>query len=151
MCSGVSLRVEDLDDRVGPMLNAATGYEKWERCSSVTEDSRFLGALVYGATISDDDLKRFAMVVDWLVAQGVLEPRRLAPVIGLSLAPLLGKRQRWALLLYGYSKVPQTSINEMLGHPMIIDEGSLPTEGWPEWVNQLVAKVGIAEAVSPVR
>ncbi len=129
---GLTMRVEDLDERIIPMLK--TDLKAWEMEGTVHPTSRFLGALVYGDVVSDGDLQRFAKVIDYLVDEGIFQKRRLACVIGLPLAPIPKTPQRWALFLYGYSVWSMEDINRKLGMPMIIGEGDLPDEGWPTWL-----------------
>ncbi len=129
------VRVHDLTDRIASLIPS---WMEWELATSVGDDQfRILGVMVWGKEVSDESVADFAKVINYLVDTKLFHKRRLAPVVALQLPPSRDEQEppRWVLFLYGYSNYSREWLNEVLGWPMVVEEGAMPwPNGWPPFV-----------------
>lgn len=99
--------------------------ENWEKGTEITESTRYLGVVMPRKAPTEADCARFAILLDQLVANGLIQQKKLCGVVSLEL-----KDDQNALMLYTYSNRSKDEINASLKMDLCYDEGVIPPLHW---------------------
>lgn len=93
--------------------------------------------------VGDDDVRRFAELINHLVLNGKIALGKLADPVAVSLnttrvvlkddgtPDIVEVPPQTALMFYAFSDFTREELNEWLGNPNFIEEGGLPPATWP--------------------